>query len=52
MKRADVLLMSEEEVRQFTNQASIPAGVRQLFALGLEICGGEIRKLWGFAVWR
>lgn len=36
MKRVDVLLISEEEVRQFTNQASIPASVRQLFALGLK----------------
>lgn len=36
MKRVDVLLMSEEEVRQYTNQSSIIAGVRQLFALGLK----------------
>lgn len=36
MKRVDVLLMSEEEVRQFTNQASILTGVRQLFELGLQ----------------
>ncbi len=36
MKRVDVLLMSEEEVRQFTNQASILTAVRQLFALGLK----------------
>ncbi len=35
MKRVDVLLMSEEEVRQYTNQASIVTGVRQLFTLGL-----------------
>ncbi len=36
MRRVDVLLMSEEEVRHFTNQASILGGVRQLFALGLK----------------
>src|SRR5215472_9312465 len=36
MKRVDVLLMSEEEVRQFTNQASIIAAVRQFFDLGLK----------------
>lgn len=35
MKRVDVLLMSEEEVRQYTGQASIHKGVRQLLALGL-----------------
>lgn len=35
IKRVDVLLMSEEEVRQYTNQASIVTGVRQLLALGL-----------------
>jgi sugar/nucleoside kinase (ribokinase family) len=36
MKRVDVLLMSEEEVRQYTGCASIFAGVRELFALGLK----------------
>ncbi len=36
MKRVDVLLMSEEEVRQFTNQASIITAVRQFFDLGLK----------------
>ena len=35
MKRVDVLLMSEEEVRQFTQQASIITAVRQFFELGL-----------------
>ena len=36
MKRVDVLLMSEEEVRQYTGRASILKGVRDLFALGLK----------------
>ncbi|MDQ2715717.1 MAG: PfkB family carbohydrate kinase [Chloroflexota bacterium] len=36
IKRVDVLLMSEEEVRQYTGQGSILAGVRQLLALGLK----------------
>jgi sugar/nucleoside kinase (ribokinase family) len=36
IKRVDVLLMSEEEVRQYTNQPSIVTAVRQLFALGLK----------------
>jgi sugar/nucleoside kinase (ribokinase family) len=36
IKRVDILLMSEEEVRQFTDQPSILAGVRQLLALGLK----------------
>ena len=36
MKRVDVLLMSEEEVRQYTERSSIFAGVRDLFALGLK----------------
>ncbi len=36
MKRVDVLLLSEEEVRQFTGKASILKGVRDLFALGLK----------------
>lgn len=36
IKRVDVLLMSEEEVRQYTEKASILKGVRDLFALGLK----------------
>lgn len=36
MKRVDVLLMSEEEVRQYTNQPSILVAVRQFFELGLK----------------
>jgi len=28
MQRVDVLLMSEEEIRQYTNRPSIVAGVR------------------------
>lgn len=36
IKRVDILLMSEEEVRQYTNQASIVTGVRQLLAMGLQ----------------
>jgi len=36
MKRVDVLLMSEEEVRQYTGKSSIFKGVRELFALGLK----------------
>jgi sugar/nucleoside kinase (ribokinase family) len=36
IKRVDILLMSEEEVRQYTNQASILAGVRQLLDMGLK----------------
>lgn len=36
IKRVDVLLMSEEEVRQYTGRASILAGIRELFALGLQ----------------
>lgn len=36
IKKVDVLLMSEEEIRQYTNQASILAGVRQLLAMGLK----------------
>lgn len=36
IKQVDVLLMSEEEVRQYTNQASIVTGVRQLLELGLK----------------
>ncbi len=36
IRQVDVLLMSEEEVRQYTEQASIRKGVRDLFALGLK----------------
>jgi len=36
IKHVDMLLMSEEEVRQYTNQASIVMGVRQLLNLGLK----------------
>jgi sugar/nucleoside kinase (ribokinase family) len=36
IKRVDVLLMSEEEIRQYTNRASIVAGVHQLLDLGLQ----------------
>ncbi len=36
IKLVDVLLMSEEEVRQYTSLSSILAGVRQLFTLGLK----------------
>jgi sugar/nucleoside kinase (ribokinase family) len=36
IKRVDILLMSEEEVRQYTNQASIVVGVRQLLDMGLQ----------------
>lgn len=36
IKRVDVLLMSEEEVRQYTDEASLPVAVRKLFALGLK----------------
>lgn len=36
IKRSDVLLMSEEEVRQYTGLSSTLAGVRQLFTLGLK----------------
>ena len=32
----DMLLMSEEEVRQYTHQSSIVAGVRQLLSMGLQ----------------
>jgi sugar/nucleoside kinase (ribokinase family) len=34
IKRVDMLLMSEEEVRQYTNRASIVGGVRQLLDMG------------------
>ncbi|WP_161977510.1 PfkB family carbohydrate kinase [Dictyobacter kobayashii] len=36
MKQVDVLLMSEEEVRQYTNQSSILTAVRHFFTLGLK----------------
>lgn len=36
MKRVDIMLMSEEEVRQYTEQASIVTGVRQMLDLGLK----------------
>ena len=36
MKRVDVLLMSEEEVRQYTGQASILKGVHHFFSMGLK----------------
>ncbi len=36
IKRIDMLLMSEEEIRQYTNRASIVAGVRQLLSMGLK----------------
>jgi sugar/nucleoside kinase (ribokinase family) len=35
MRRVDIMLMSEEEVRLYTQRPSIVAGVRQLFELGL-----------------
>jgi sugar/nucleoside kinase (ribokinase family) len=36
IQRVDVLLMSEEEVRQYTGYSSIRKGVRDLFELGLK----------------
>ncbi|GHO45344.1 PfkB family carbohydrate kinase [Ktedonospora formicarum] len=36
IKRVDILLMSEEEVRQYTEKASILAGARQLLDMGLK----------------
>jgi sugar/nucleoside kinase (ribokinase family) len=36
IKRVDILLMSEEEVRQYTNATSIVAGVRKLLDMGLK----------------
>jgi len=36
IKRVDILVVSEEEIRQYTNQASIVAGVRQLLGMGLQ----------------
>ncbi len=36
MRRVDILLMSEEEVRQYTERASLVAGVRHLLNMGLK----------------
>ena len=36
IKRVDMLLMSEEEIHQYTNCASIVKGVRQLLDMGLQ----------------
>ena len=36
IKRVDILLMSEEEVRHYTEQPSILKGVRQLLSMGLQ----------------
>ncbi|HLH61678.1 MAG TPA: PfkB family carbohydrate kinase [Ktedonobacteraceae bacterium] len=36
IKRVDILLMSEEEIRQYTECPSIVAGVRQLLSMGLK----------------
>lgn len=36
IKRVDVLLMSKEELRQYTNHASIVAGIRHLLDMGLQ----------------
>lgn len=36
IRRVDILLMSEEEIRQYTGQASIVRGVRQLLDMGLQ----------------
>lgn len=36
IKRVDVLLMSEEEVRQYTEQASVLTGARRLLSMGLK----------------
>ena len=36
MKQVDILLISEEEVRQYTEQASIVAAMRQFWDLGLQ----------------
>ncbi|HJT56408.1 MAG TPA: PfkB family carbohydrate kinase, partial [Ktedonobacteraceae bacterium] len=36
IQRVDILLMSEEEIRQYTECASILAGVRQLLKMGLK----------------
>src|SRR5437763_4671001 len=36
IKQVDILLMSEEEVRQYTKQATVVVGVRQLLDMGLQ----------------
>ena len=36
IKRVDILLMSEEEIRQYTKRPSIVTGVRQLLDMGLQ----------------
>jgi hypothetical protein len=36
IKRVDILLLSEEEVRHYTEQASVLSGVKQLLAMGLQ----------------
>jgi sugar/nucleoside kinase (ribokinase family) len=36
IKQVDVFLLSEEEVRQYTNQPSVVIGARQLLAMGLK----------------
>ena len=36
IQRVDILVMSEEEVRQYTNRASLLSGVRHLLDLGLK----------------
>ena len=36
IKRVDILFMSEEEIRQYTERPSIVAGVRQLLDMGLQ----------------
>ncbi len=36
IRRVNMLLMSEEEIRQYTNRSSIVAGVRQLLDVGLQ----------------
>ena len=36
IKRVDILLMSEEEIRQYTNRASMVSGVRHLLDMGLQ----------------
>ncbi len=36
IQRVDILLLSEEEVRHYTEQASVLSGVKQLLAMGLQ----------------
>ena len=36
IKRVDILFMSEEEIRHYTDRPSIVAGVRQLLDMGLQ----------------